>query len=142
MNEYPEPLIKAICFLKKNGDQRNCIYTTSENLVVIIRGRKHSTPLGLIKRISLTKKKLLGPIVIGGIIFSLSGLGILSNFSYPFELMLSLIGGALLFLFGYGGSLAISIETTGGFHYYFIRYTGKNLENFIKYFNENRIKEG
>lgn len=111
---------------------------TSESLVINIRGRKHVTPNDQIKKLSLTRKKLLGPIVAGGIIFSLSGLAMLDNLYDPFYLMILLISGIFLLLYGYGGSMAISIETAGGFHYYFIKRTGKNIEEFMKYFNTHK----
>jgi hypothetical protein len=134
-NPLYDPSVKAICFLKKNGDQSNCLYFTEDMLIIILKGRKHPTPVNQIRRISLGNKKLLGPIVTGGIIFPLSSLAFLGNISNPFLMMTLMIAGLFLLLYGFGGSAAISIETTGGTHHYFIRKTGKNLEDFIKYYN-------
>jgi len=131
-----DPSIKAICFLKKNGDEKNCIYLVGEELVIIIRGSKHTSHLADVQRILLERKKLLGPIVAGGIIFPLAGLAFLGNISNSFLMMLIMIAGLFLFIYGVGGSLSLTIQTTVGPHHYFLRRGGKNIDDFINYINK------
>lgn len=133
------PDIKAICFLKKDGDMRNCVYFSLDELTITIKGRSHKTPLSQVKSITLGTRKLLGPIVAGGIIFPLSSLAMIGNFGNTFFYMMILsILGIFLLIFGFNGSPAISVITSGGTHHYFIPRMGINIENFISYFNSGR----
>ena len=142
INPLYDLTVKAICFLRKDGDQDNCVYFTEGALIIILKGRKHLTPVNLVRSISIGNKKLLGPIVAGGIIFPLSSLALLGNISNFFFMMILMIAGLFLLLYGFGGSAAISIETASGTYHYFIPRTGKNLEDFIKYFNSELNQDG
>ena len=140
-NPLTNPAVKAICFLKEDGDLRNCAYFTEELLTIIIKGRSHQTAMDQVKRLSLGTRKMLGPIVSGGIVFPLSMVAIFGDFGNSFFMMMIAIASLLLFMYGFGGSPAITINTPAGTHHYFIPRSGHNIEKFIKYFNSKEYLE-
>lgn len=55
------------CYLGKSGDRQNMLVLYDRTLVVIFKGKRIDFPLNTIKALTISRKKLIIPLVIGGI---------------------------------------------------------------------------
>ncbi len=128
----------AVCYLRQEG---NYLYSCrlTENYLHFQAGSKTETfELQFITAINLNRRKLLLPIVGGGIIATL---GILAAFRYYNDIFLVLsiaFSGLLLIYYGYSGENVIVVEMKNFSHHFPVNRTGPNLAEFITFVN-NRL---
>lgn len=90
------------CYLGKGGDAQNMLLLYEQTLVVIFKGKRSDFPLSSIKSMVVSRKKLIIPLVIGGIGTCLSWLA-LSLGWYHYQSNLFLV--FLFFVWMYYGFL-------------------------------------
>lgn len=125
----------AYCHIKSQDDNRNVCVLTTNALEVSTRGIKKTYLLSNIANIAIKQKKMLFPIIAGGIVGSLFFIASF-NFVINLWLSLSLSGlGFVLFYYGWQGSPTISIKTKVKEYDHFINTVSQALHLFIEFIN-------
>ncbi|MGK7389705.1 MAG: hypothetical protein ACNS60_05115 [Candidatus Cyclobacteriaceae bacterium M2_1C_046] len=137
------PLAK--CPLKEAQDQHNYLFLTDKNFVVRINNRQFIYDINSLRSISWSTKKLLFPIVAGGIMTSLSVLAYMNGFLHPLLLLFFFITGILSFYYGFAGMPALVLHFNKNQEHYLIKNTTLYLERFTdfvnKYLQQRRLPE-
>lgn len=133
MELYPDERPIAKCYLKKGSDEKNACYLTDQRLVIINNEIFSEFTNDNIRSISIEQKKLLVPIIAGGIGLSLSLLALLNNIYNPYLLLLITFAGVGLMYYGFNGTPAISINYGGKEFNILIRNATTNLSAFVNY---------
>ena len=133
---FDQDKAKAFVYLLSEDDNKNKIMISSDQLLVI---RKNHKKLLSLKSLSLLKsenKKLLFPLIIGGIITPFSFLSYFTNLFLPWIHLVSILGGLFLFYIGWMGQSAFTIVFKNGEELnYYLPSISKNLQAFIDFVN-------
>lgn len=129
--------IYAFCYIGKQGDEKNKCLLSNKHLIIIRKGRPHYFPAENILDISFKQRRLLLPLVAGGIIVPFSLLLIFRNAFHTWPVLFLLFGGIFLLYFGYIGRLAITIQTIIKEYDVFVQEATPNLEAFINFANQH-----
>lgn len=124
----------ARVFLNRDDDHRNCIYLTDEVLIVRIKNRNNEYALEHIQRLNWEQKKLIVPIVVGGLMSSFSTIAYMNDFLHPLLLLSLFIGGIFLTYFGLEGLNALTVILVKSQEHYFVKKTEHVME-FVRFFN-------
>jgi hypothetical protein len=123
----------AICYLRTEGDRGNqCILTTAR-MVITFRNKDHIFPLETITGIEIERKKMLLPLLSGGIIAPLSFIGFMNFLIAPALSIFAIISGILLFYIGWTGNEVLSINATNQFGQFPVRQGTGGVRDFIEY---------
>lgn len=125
----------AISYLHEEGNEQNKVWLTREHLQLLYKGKLKVFPLKNINRISFNHRKLMLPLVIGGIAASLSLVAIIKLFYNPWLTLSLLTAGCLAAYRGYQGSWVLTIEEAKFNSDFFIRSISPNLKAFVRYAN-------
>jgi len=109
LNQSPQVL--AICGIAQADDEQNKCTLTSERLYVVRKGKHYSFELDEITQVGFKQKKLLFPLILGGVVGSLF---LIAGFNFLINIWLALIvglAGMLLFYYGWVGSQTLVIHT-------------------------------
>jgi len=123
----------AIVYLHQADDQDNKCMLTSQRVMVVYRGKLHSFERQHIKSIASTQRRLLLPLITGGIIAPLSLLAIFMNLYNPWPLMLAFFLGSALFYIGLQRHPVLTITDTVKDHDFFLTELTSNLKEFIAF---------
>lgn len=138
MFDLPENTV-AYCPIKAQKDYDNVCVLTSEALIITKRGSFKTYLLSNVNEIAIKHKKMLFPIVVGGIIGTLFFVA-LFNFVFSFWLSLSISGlGFALFYYGIQGSATISIKTRMKEYDHFIGSANQPLQLFVQFLSKEVI---
>ena len=129
------PKIKAICYLYKQGDERNKCILTKTKLIITNKGIEKAYSLNDLNNAEFHEKKLLLPIIAGGIVASLGLAANLSGNYNPWLTMSVSIAGIYLFYYGWSGTWTLSLATSLGNKDYYLKGVSLNLKAFINYLN-------
>jgi hypothetical protein len=128
-----KPIAKS--FIYKANDERNSCFLTDKRLVIVKRGKSYEFLLNEVLAVSLRDRKILFPIIIGGIVFSLSVVAIYTNDYNPYILLTSLLAGLAMLYFGFTGMKAISvIEPKAETNFFLLNYD-PSLDHFLEFVN-------
>lgn len=120
--------------IKNGGDSRNVLDITSRQLVITYKGKTQMFDLDKILHLGFARKKLIIPLVGGGIGTTLSMIA-LSMGWYNYHVNLGLI---FLFFgvmyYGFIGSDALEIVEKGQNHVYLLNSIPVHLRDFVKFF--------
>ena len=138
MDNIPNNTI-AYCPIKSDNDSNNVCYLTDDSFIIIINGKSNSYLLSNILSLSFKQKKMLFPIVVGGIIGSFFLIA-LFNFNINIWIALSLvvIGYGMLY-YGFQGSPTITITTSVKEYDHFLQSVKKPLRLFINFISNEVI---
>lgn len=132
-----EPIIFS-CFLKKEGDQKNKIFVTSDKLIIVFKGKIQAFYRSNILKLNLAKKKLIIPLIVGGIVTSLSMLAMsMGWYDRQLNLFVTLLFFGVLY-YGFIGKEALEIHEKGNTNVYLL---GSNLEyvrKFMQFFGATK----
>lgn len=134
MNQSPH--ILAICSIDKVDDDQNKCALTRDHLYITRKGKQHVFELDQVTQIVFKQKKLLLPIVFGGIVGSLF---LIAGFNFLINIWLALIiglAGILLFYYGWVGRQALVLYTKVKEYDIFIDQVTSPLEAFISMINK------
>ncbi len=133
MQEVPSAI--ATVYLHEAGNEQNKMWLNQEYLQLVYKGQLKVFPLKNITRISFNHRKLMLPLVIGGIAASLSLVAIMKLFYNPWLTLSLLTAGCLAAYRGYQGSWVLTIEEAKFHSDFFINAITPNLKAFVRYAN-------
>lgn len=131
MAEFEESI--AIAYLQQAEDQENKCMLTSQRLMVVYRGNLSSFERHHIKNLSFNERRLLLPLVIGGIMAPLSLLAIFLNLYNPWPLMFILFLGLALFYLGWQQHPVFTVTDSVKDHDFFLKNISPNLSAFVTF---------
>lgn len=131
----------AICFFELENDTNNqCILT--ENFLSFTRKGKIATfALDDINSLSFSARKLMLPLITGGIFGPLSVIAISKNIFNPWGILIWLMINLLLIYYGWIGYVAITVNLKGFHRDFPIRTKSSNLIAFTAFVNEYIINK-
>ncbi len=132
----PSPHIIAICSISKADDEQNKCALTHDHLYITRKSKQYGFELDQITQTSFKQKKLLLPLVLGGVVGSLF---LIAGFNFLVNIWVAMIvglAGMLLFYYGWVGSHAIVIHTKIKEYDIFIDQVTTPLEAFFAMVNE------
>ena len=129
------PKFRAFCYLYKQGDDRSKCALTVTNLIITNKGIETNYLLKDLNHVKFHEKKLLLPLIVGGIIASFGLTANLSGFYNPWLTMSVSIAGIYLFYYGWLGTWTLTLDTSLGNKDYYLRSVNLNLIAFVNYLN-------
>lgn len=122
--------IQAICYLYKEGDEKNKALLTANRLYIVHRKRTFEFELLNIKGFSFNTRKLMAPLIVGGITASLSFVALSRDVFDPYIIAFTLTLGLLLFYYGWTGQLVFTISTNIKDYDFSVAGISENLKAF------------
>jgi len=135
------PKFRAFCYLYKQGDERNKCALTVTNLIITRKGTETNYLLKDLNHVKFHEKKLLLPLIVGGIIASFGLTANLSGYYNPWLTMSVSIAGIYLFYYGWSGTWTLTLDTSLGNKDYYLRGVSLNLKAFVSYLNYWLLEE-
>lgn len=137
MEEYfDQDKAKAIVYILTEGDNKNKVLITDDQILVIRKNKKQHFALKNLSLLKSENRKMLFPLILGGIITPFAFLSYFVNFFHPWIHLLSSMSGLFLFYFGWVGKSVFSIVFKNGDELNFYLPTiSKNLQAFIDFVN-------
>ena len=133
---FDQEKAKAFVYLLSEGDNKNKAIISDDQVLVI---RKNQRQLFSFKSISSLKseyKKLLFPLILGGIVAPFAFLSYFANFFLPWIHLVGILGGMFLFYTGWLGKSSFTIVFKNGDELnYYLPAISKNLQAFIYFVN-------
>jgi len=125
----------AVCQLTNKKDARNQCVLTRDKLLIRRKGRDHNFPVEKVDSVSTGRRKLLLPIITGGILTPLALLAIFNNYLSTNLTLPTFFAGLFLLYYGFSGAASIIITTNGNEKYVFLHAISENLQKFITFSN-------
>jgi hypothetical protein len=126
----------AVCYLGKEGDENNMITLDKEKLSVIKNGKRNEFDISDMLQASAGHKRLLLPLILGGIISPLSLIAIYENTFSPFLLLAVFFAGLFLLYLGITGSEVLIVYfSKGKEEHVFLRSIPENVSRFLFFLN-------
>jgi hypothetical protein len=125
--------VLALCYLYKEGDEKNKVLLSTEKLYVVHRRRIHEYELENIKDLGFNHRKIMMPLIVGGIMASLSMVAIFKDVFNPYIVMSMVMAGLGLFYFGWTGQLFFTVTTKIKDYDFSIPAPTENLKAFIEF---------
>ncbi len=128
--------ILAICYIEKDDDELNKCSLSNEHVYIKRKGKSYSFELDQVNALLFKQKRLLFPLVVGGITGSLF---LIAGFNFLINIWVAMIvgmAGMLLFYYGWIGSKTITIATKLKEYDIFINEPTPQLEGFVAMVNE------
>ena len=135
------PNFRAFCYLYKQGDERNKCTLTETILIITNKGIEDTYLLKDLNHAEFYEKKLLLPLIAGGIIASFGLTAYLSGYFNPWLTMSVSIAGIYSFYYGWSGTWTLTLDTSLGNKDYYLRGVSLNLKAFINYLNYLLMEE-
>lgn len=128
------------CYLGKSGDANNMLLLYDRALVVIFKGKRMDFPLSTIKGLTISRKKLIIPLVIGGIGTCLSWLALsLGWYHYQTNLFIIFLFFGWMY-YGFIGKDGLELLEGKERHVFLIKANHFVLNTFLK-FTKARIHQ-
>lgn len=129
------PQIIATCYLHETGNEQNKLLLSSEHLQLRYQGRLRAFSLEHLRRLSFNHRKLMLPLVLGGIAASLSLVAIFKTQYNPWLMLSLMLAGCLAAYRGYQGSWVLTVEEDKTHTDYYLSSVTPNLQAFVTYAN-------
>lgn len=127
---------KAIVYLLAEGDTKNKVLISDDQLLVIRKNKKEYLALADLSLLKSESKKMLFPLILGGIITPFAFLSYFVNLFHPWIHLLSIMSGMFLFYYGWVGKSAFSIVFKNGDELnFYLPAISNNLQAFIAFVN-------
>jgi len=118
------------------GDNDNKIYISPDKILVVYKQKRKTFLLKDISKLKPETKKMLFPLIVGGILTPLSSLSFFVNLSLPWLHLIAILGGMLLFYLGWTGKTVLTLVFRNGDELnYYLPSVSKNLEAFMEFAN-------
>lgn len=135
-NFFDQNEAKAFVYLLSEGDSSNKAVVSEDMIMIIRKGQKNIYLLRDIKKLEIENKKLLLPLIAGGIISPLAILSYFVNIFQPLLHLVSLLLGLLLFYVGWAGKSSFTLkQRMGNDLNFYLPSISKNLLAFVNYVN-------
>jgi hypothetical protein len=126
----------AVCYFGKEGDEKNMLTLDKKNLSIVKNGKRDDYDISDMQQASKGHKRLLLPLILGGVVSPLSIIAIYDNTFSPFILLGVLFVGLLLLYIGQTGSdVLIFNHSRGKEEYVFLRSIPDNVDKFLFFLN-------
>ena len=126
----------AVCYFGKKGDEKNMLILDKEKLSLVKNGKRDDYDISDMQQASKGHKRLLLPLILGGVVSPLSIIAIYDNSFSPFILLAVLFIGLLLLYIGQTGSdVLIFHHSRGKEEYVFLRSIPDNVDKFLFFLN-------
>lgn len=132
--QAPEPTI-ATCYLQESGNEQHKIWLNRELLQLMYKGRHRVFELKEIRSIEFNHRKLMLPLVLGGITATLSLVAIFRAYYNPWLMLSLLVAGLLAAYLGFLGSWVLTVHENKYHHDFFLKTISPNLRAFVAYAN-------
>ena len=123
----------AIVYLQHAEDKDNKCMLTSERLMVVYKGKFHSFDRAHLKDLYFSRRRLLLPLIAGGVSAPLSLLAIFMNLYNPWPLMFVFFLGLALFYLGLQQHPVLTVKDTVKEHDFFLEELTANLKAFLSF---------
>lgn len=121
------------CYLGKSGDAQNMLVLYDRTLVVIFKGKRIDFPLTSIKGLTIGRKKLIIPLVIGGIGTCFSWLALsLGWYHYQTNLLMVFLFFGWMY-YGFLGKDGLELQEGKDRHLFLIKANHFVLNTFLKF---------
>lgn len=130
----------AVYYFGRENDNNNRCLLTETALFITRKGKTTRYPIAEIALLSINRRKMMLPLITGGIFSPLSVLAIVKNLFVPWAILSWLLLNLLLLYFGWQGYSVLTVELHGIHHDFPIRSRGNNLYAFVDFVNEYVIQ--
>ena len=128
--------ILAKCFLSQSGDRQNMLILYCDKLIIIFKGKSMEFPLSTIKSLTIGRKKLIIPLVAGGIGTCLSWLALsLGWYHYQTNLFIVMLFFGWMY-YGFLGKDGLELMEGKERHVFLIKANHFVLNSFLKFVKE------
>ncbi len=127
---------KAFVYLLADGDDDNKVAISDEMLLVTHKTKKRLFPINQIVQLKVEYKKMLFPLIMGGIITPFAFLSYFTNLFSPWIHLVSMLSGMYFFYLGWSGksSFTIVLKNSSEDNFY-LPSISRNLWAFIDFVN-------
>lgn len=133
---FDQDKAKAIVYLLSEGDNKNKVLISDDQLLIIRKNKKQHLDLKMLSTLKSENKKMLFPLILGGIITPFAFLSYFVNLFHPWIHLLSIMSGLFLFYIGWIGKSAFSIVFKNGDELnYYLPSISNYLQAFIDFVN-------
>ena len=133
---------KAFVYLLSESDNKNKIYVSEDKLLVIRKSVAKVYSLSDLSRLKTETKKMLFPLIVGGILTPFAFVSFFVNLFMPWIHLISILGGILLFYLGWAGKSVLTIIYKDGDELiYYLPSVSKNLQAFIDFINLSLLED-
>ena len=133
---FDQDKAKAFVYLLSDGDTKNKAIISEDELLVIRKNQKQLFSFKSISSLKIETKKLLFPLILGGIITPFAFLSYFANFFLPWVHLVAILGGMFLYYIGWFGKLSFTIIFKNGDELnYYLPAISNNLQAFIHFVN-------
>lgn len=125
----------ATCYLQETGNEQHKIWLSREHLHLLYHGRHRVFELQGVRSIDFNHRKLMLPLVAGGIAATLSLVAIFKTYANPWLMLSLLVAGLIAAYLGYQGSLVLTVHEDKHHQDFFLKSITPNLRAFVNYAN-------
>ena len=126
----------AICYFLKEGDDRYTGELTDRRLIIRRKKKSNEFPIEGIRSLNINQRKLLVPIVFGGVFTPLIAVGYFEDFFHPVIAVTLMLAGILTFYLGWLGQQVLTVNEIQGHMDFPVVDPGENVMAFIEYTNQ------
>jgi hypothetical protein len=126
----------AICYFLKEGDDRYTGELTDRRLIIRREKKSNEFPIQGIRSLNINHRKLLVPIVFGGVFTPLIAVGYFEDFFHPVIAVTLMLAGILTFYLGWLGQQVLTVNEIQGHMDFPVEDPGENVKAFIEYTNQ------
>ena len=125
----------AIVFLHSRNDSRNRAILTSEDLIIIRKAKSHIFALDNIRLLAFHKRKLLLPLIMGGILVPLGLVAMFGDYFNPYLVVLLILSGIYLFYEGFNERWTLTVHGLSSDVNFSLFFVSDNLRAFVDFVN-------
>jgi hypothetical protein len=127
---------RARVFLQQEGDQKSMALLSDSALLIIYKGKRHLFQVENIRECKAEEKRLLFPLIVGGILAPFAFLSFLIHPMQPWVHLFSIIAGLVLLYLGWTGRpvMVISLKNKEEVIFY-LSSISMNLQAFMDFAN-------
>lgn len=125
----------ATCYLREAGNEQHKTWLSQDHLYLLYKGQLKIFALEEVNQITFNHRKLMFPLVIGGVAACLSLVAIFKLYYNPWIMLSLLTAGCLAAYRGYQGSWVLTIEEQKTHTDFFLDGISPNLRAFVRYAN-------
>lgn len=138
MEQGVDPILYK-CYLRKKGDDQHCLYLTCRKLIIQFKGRQQVFDLHQIKGIRVVPKKLIVPLVAGGIGTCFSMLAMSMGWYHYYLNLFSIFGFFALMYLGWIGKEALEIHEGKYAHLFLLWRNVQMVEQGVNFMQKFRL---
>lgn len=128
--------IWAVCYFGREGDKKNMLTLDKDKISIVKNGKKDDYDITDMQQASKGHKRLLLPLIIGGVVSPLSIIAIYENTLSPFILLAVLFAGLMLLYIGQTGSEVLIFQhSKGKEEYVFLKSIPDHVVKFLFFLN-------